>query len=288
MSQNPASKQPTPDAAEYNAFFPSPYSLAEFTRPKSDLDGADYPHPYTGTRRILVIAADQRYMPTDNGKLFSTGNHPVETLVPMVHLHRAGFKFDVATVSGYPVKFEFWAMPQEDPAVTGLHREYLDSFQKPHKLSDIVAKLGPDSPYAAVFIPGGHGALMGLPESADVAAVIRWAMGNDRHLISLCHGPAAFIAPGTDGRGAHPLAGYSICAFPDAADRGTPDIGYMPGHLTWYFGEKLREQGINIVNSDITGATHQDRKVLTGDSPFASNALGKMAAAALLKEMAKA
>jgi hypothetical protein len=32
MSKQELSKQPTPDTAEYNAFFPSPYSLGEFTR----------------------------------------------------------------------------------------------------------------------------------------------------------------------------------------------------------------------------------------------------------------
>lgn len=286
MSNAGLSRQPTPDKAEYNAFFPSPYSLAEYTSSRSDLDGADYPNPYTGSRRILVIAADERYLPTDNGALFSTGNHPVETLVPMYHLRKAGFDFDIATLSGEMVKFELWAMPAEDTAITGLHKDYLGSFLKPHRLSDIVAGLGPQTDYAGVFIPGGHGALIGLPGSEDVAAVIRWVMDNDRHLISLCHGPAAFLALAANGKGSNPLRGYSICAFPDAADRQTPDIGYMPGHLTWYFGERLKAMGMTIVNDDIAGATHQDRKVITGDSPFAANALGKLAATALLKDAA--
>jgi molecular chaperone Hsp31 and glyoxalase 3 len=286
MSKAGLSRQPTPDKAEYNAFFPSPYSLAEYTSSRSDLDGADYPNPYTGSRRILVIAADERYLPTDNGALFSTGNHPVETLVPMYHLRKAGFDFDIATLSGEMVKFELWAMPAEDKAITGLHKDYLGSFLKPHRLSDIVAGLGPQTDYAGVFIPGGHGALIGLPGSEDVAAVIRWVMDNDRHLISLCHGPAAFLALAANGKGSNPLRGYSICAFPDAADRQTPDIGYMPGHLTWYFGERLKAMGMTIVNDDIAGATHQDRKVITGDSPFAANALGKLAATALLKDAA--
>lgn len=60
-------KCPTPDPAEDNAFFPSPYSLSQFTAPKSDLAGADYPHPYTGKRwKVLMIGADERYVPMDN------------------------------------------------------------------------------------------------------------------------------------------------------------------------------------------------------------------------------
>lgn len=284
MSTQATDKSPTPDRAEYNAFFPSPFSLGQFTSSKSNLEGAEYPAPYAGKRRILVIAADERYLPLANGTQFSTGNHPVETLLPMYHLHKAGFDFDIATVSGNAAKFEFWAMPTEDAAITGLYDSLMARFRNPLKLSDVVGKLGANSDYIAVFIPGGHGALIGLPGSADVAAAIRWTMANDRFLISICHGPAAFLALAAgDGKGANPLAGYSIMAFPDAADRQTPDIGYMPGHLTWFFGEKLKAMGITLLNDGITGAVHQDRKVLTGDSPMAANALGKLAASALLK-----
>ncbi len=60
----------------------------------------------------------------------------------------------------------------------------------------------------------------------------------------------------------------------------------MPGHLTWKFGEELQALGLEIINKGISGATHQDRKLLTGDSPLAGNALGKLAAAALLNEVA--
>lgn len=280
------SKSPTPDPAEDNAFFPSPFSLSQFTSPKSDLSGADYARPYRGGKwKVLMIGADERYMLMDNGTMFSTGNHPIETLLPMIHMAKAGFEIDVATLSGNPVKFELWAMPRQDEAVQGFYRDYLPKFKKPLKLADVAAALGPDSPYIAVFVPGGHGALIGLPESADVKRTLDWAMANDRHVVSLCHGPGALLASGLgETEASYPFAGYKICAFPDGADRQTPAIGYMPGHLTWYFGEKLKALGVEILNQDVTGKTHQDRKVITGDSPFASNAVGKLAAAALLKE----
>ncbi|WP_299904487.1 glyoxalase III HchA [uncultured Paracoccus sp.] len=278
---NSDDKRPQPDPAEDNAFFPSPYSLSQFTSPKSNLSGADYPQPYTGGRwKILMIGADERYLLTDNGTMFSTGNHPVETLLPMYHLDKAGFQFDIATVSGNPVKFEMWAMPAQDEEVKGLFAKYRDQIKTPLKLADVVRDaLGPDSDYIGVFIPGGHGALIGLPESEDVKAALEWAQANDKFVISLCHGPAAFLAVG---EGSDLFRGYKICAFPDALDAQTPDIGYMPGHLTWKFGEKLKALGFEIVNDDISGAVQKDRKMLTGDSPLAGNALGLLAAKELL------
>lgn len=284
-------KRPSPDPAEDNAFFPSPYSLSQFTSPRSDLSGAEYANAYSGKRwKVLMIGADERYLLTDNGTKFSTGNHPVETLLPMIHLVRAGFEVDVATVSGNPVKFEYWAMPREDEAVMTFFASYVDRFNQPLKLADVVAGgLGPDSDYIAVFIPGGHGALIGLPESQDVKAVLDWASAQNRFVISLCHGPAALLAVGgSENGGSSIYDGYRICAFPDAMDAQTSDIGYMPGHLTWKFGEELQKLGITIVNEGISGQTLRDRKLLTGDSPLAGNALGQLAAAALLDEVAAA
>ena len=178
-------KKPTPDPAEDNAFFPSPYSLKQFTSPKTDLSDANYPDPYTeGRWKILMVGADERYLLTDNGTMFSTGNHPVETLLPMYHLDKAGFSFDVATLSGNPVKFEFWAMPSEDEEVKGLFAKYRDQFKEPLKLADVVEKaLGADSDYIGVFIPGGHGSLIGLPESQEMKTALEWADANDKFII---------------------------------------------------------------------------------------------------------
>ncbi len=56
-------------------------------------------------------------------------------------------------------------------------------FRNPKKLADVVASLNADSEYAAIFVPGGHGALIGLPESRRGC---RFTVGNqnDRFVIS--------------------------------------------------------------------------------------------------------
>lgn len=281
-------KRPTPDPAEDNAFFPSPYSLGKFTSAKSDLDVAEYPNAYRGGKwKVLMIATDERYLLMQNGTMFSTGNHPVEMLLPMYHLDKAGFTIDIATLSGNPVKLELWALPKEDAAVRSIYDKYRQKLKSPLTLSDVIAhQLGDHSDYIAVFIPGGHGALAGIPFSLDVKAVLQWAVAREKYIISLCHGPAALLAAAVgETKDRYLFKGYSICVFPDSIDEKTPDIGYMPGRLPWLIGEKLRALGVTILNSDITGQTHQDRRLITGDSPFASNNVGKAAAKALLNEV---
>ncbi|RUP01846.1 MAG: protein deglycase HchA [Mycobacterium sp.] len=279
------SKDPTPDDAEDNAFFPSPYSLSEYTQPKTDFDGVAHPGAYTeGRWKVLVIATEERYLLLENGKMFSTGNHPVETLLPLHHLMETGFEVDVATVTGYPVKLELWAMPREDDAVLATYEALKPKFKQPKKLSEVVANdLDSDSDYLAVFIPGGHGAMIGLPDSPAVGQTLQWALTNDRFIVTLCHGPAALLAAALDGQ-ASPFTGYSVCVFPDALDSGANiDMGYLPGRLTWLLADRLGKQGLTILNDDMTGKTHQDRKLITGDSPLAANELGRVAADALLE-----
>ncbi|MBT0731082.1 glyoxalase III HchA [Rosenbergiella nectarea] len=276
-------KAPQIDPAERNAYFPSQYSLSQFTSSVSDISDDEYRDKYQGKAKVLVIATDERYVKTDNGKLFSTGNHPVETLLPMYHLHAAGFDFDIATPSGRMTKFEYWAMPNDDKKVIPFFEKYQQKFLNPLSLPDVVEQLT-ENDYAAVFIPGGHGALIGLPNDPNVAEVLRWAIEKDKFILSICHGPAAFLSLRD---GDNPLSGYSICAFPDSADKQTPDIGYMPGGLTWFFGKELKEMGLTLVNDEISGKVHSDRKVITGDSPFAANELGKVAAKTLVDHFNK-
>lgn len=276
-------RNPAPDQAEDNAFFPSPYSLTQYTSNKTDFDGLATEEKYTGGRwKILTIATDERYMRMKNGKFFSTGNHPVETLLPIHHMHEAGYEIEVATVSGGAGKFEWWAFPKDDGAIASAWQATREKFKSPLKLADVIENNLDD--YAAIFIPGGHGAMNVIPFSKDVQDSLDYFLNNDRLIISLCHGPAAFLAANI-GRTTNPFAGYKITAFPDALDFGANlEIGYIPGEMPWALGGTLKKEGIEIINDDMTGATTRDRNLLTGDSPLAANQLGKDSVLALLEQ----
>ena len=273
-----ASKKPVRDSAEHNAYFPSEYSLGQYVAPKTDFDGAEgVPTVSSGPRKILTVLTDERYLPLQDDIYFSTGNHPVETLLPLMHLRAAGYETDVATLSGNLAKFELWAMPEKDDAVQQTWEELRPQFERPQTLSEIADGLGEDSDYAAVFIPGGHGATINLADSPEVGRVLAWALENERPVITLCHGPAALLsAVGPDGKNL--FAGYEVTVFPDALDSGPNiEIGYLPGRMTWLVADGLTKAGLTVLNDDMTGKVHKDRRLLTGDSPLASNALGRLA-----------
>ena len=216
-----------------------------------------------------------------NGEKFSTGNHPVEMGLPMLHLLSAGFEVDVVTPTGAAVKIEMWAMPDGDENVKELYRNFAGAFEKPGSLTDFVANsMADETPYVAIYLPGGHGAMLGLPENPDLGKLLHWAHDQNLYTLALCHGPAALLAAddGTD----FIYDGYSIAAFPDAVDKQTPMIGYMPGHMPWKFGEKLNELGVTITNTKADNSCFLDRRLITGASPKAANDFGRLATSTLL------
>ena len=278
-----------PTSTEDGAYIPSPLALRLATSSTTDFDNTIYENPHKGNKKVLMVCTEERNMTMANGEKFSTGNHPVEMMLPILHLKNAGFDVDVVTPTGEPVKIEMWAMTGEDKYIKAVYSELKTKFENPGSLSDFVQNTMSDSTdYVAVFIPGGHGAMLGLPENRDLNKVLHWSHDNDMHMLAICHGPAALLAASL-GNDKDPFIykGYKIASFPDAVDAQGPMIGYTPGAMPWIYGERLNKLGVTIINEAADNTVYIDRKLISGASPLAANAFGKLAATELLKEVNK-
>ncbi len=267
------------------SYSPSKIALKMGVSDETDFENISY-QKYQGKKsKILVIFTEEKNLKMKNGKFFSTGNHPVEALLPMLHLKNAGFEFEIATPTGKPVVFEMWAFPEKDKYVQEIFNEHKSHFDKPLKLSDFIASsFSQQDSYAAIFIPGGHGAMIGIPEDKNVAKILKWAHDSDLFTISLCHGPGAFLSTTLDDQ-EFLYKGYDMAVFPDSVDEKTPIIGYLPGKMAHGLSENLKSLGANLMNTKMDKTVHADRKLITGASPLASNELGKLAAKTLLEEL---
>ena len=172
-------------------------------------------------------------------------------------------------------------MPDDDEDVKKLYRDFACVFENPGSLADFVANsMTDEAPYIAIYLPGGHGAMLGLPDNPDMGKLLHWAHNRDLYTLAICHGPAALLVA-DDGTG-FIYDGYKIAAFPDTVDKQTPMIGYMPGHMPWKFGEKLNDLGVTIINTKADNSCHIDRHLISGASPKAANEFGRLAANTLL------
>jgi molecular chaperone Hsp31 and glyoxalase 3 len=275
----------TPKLESDGSYSPSKVALKLGTVAKTDFENVSYTKYQGKQSKILVIFTEQKNMKMQNGKLFSTGNHPVEALVPMLHLKNAGFEFEIVTPTGKPVVFEMWAFPEKDEHVKAIYKEYKSSFERPKKLQDFInTSLTNAASYAAVFVPGGHGAMLGIPKDKNVGKTLNWAHENDLFTITLCHGPGSLLST-TLNNSAFVYEGYNMAVFPDSVDEKTPMIGYLPGQMPWGLSEKMKNLGVNVVNTKSDKTVCLDRRLITGASPLASNELGKLAANTLLKAL---
>lgn len=276
-----------PTEVKEGIYKPSPLSLKLATSDQTNYSHTNYQNPYNGNRyKILMVCTEENHLEMANGKKFLTGNHPVEMLVPMLHFEKAGFKTEIYTPTGKSAKLEMWAMPEKDQAVKAIYSKNESKLNAPKNLKTFVEKeMVGNEEILGIFIPGGHGALLGLPENKDLKALIHWAFKNDLLVLSICHGPAALLAANIDEKDDFIYKGYSIAAFPDSIDEKTPMIGYLPGKLTWHFGKSLEKLGVNIVNKKADDSCHKDRSLITGASPEAANKFGELAAKELLKRI---
>ena len=279
---------------EAGVYIPSKSSLKLAAPSKTNYDNTEYDTPYKGNKKILMVCSEQQYMTMENGKKFDTDNHPVEMMVPLLHFKKAGFDTDIFTPTGASVKVEQWAMPEDDDDVKQIYAEYQSKLESPKSIADFVKNdMANSDDYAAIFIPGGHGAMLGLPEDKNLGELLRWGHENDLFTLAICHGPAALLSANLNGPDAADdksecdfiFKGYEMVAFPTGMDKQMPKIGYLPGTMPWYFGEKLEDLGVTISNKLATGSTHQDRKLISGDGPLAANEFGKLSATELLKAL---
>lgn len=268
----------TAQKREDGTYDPSPLTLKLGTSNRTKYAAQKYEATYTGTKPVLVICTDVGGMEMANGKVFNTGNHPVEMLVPMLHFRDAGFTFDIATSTGNPVVIEKWAFPSSDKNVINLMESIQTDMDKPKKLSDIPNL----NAYSAVFIPGGHGAMIKLPKDEDLGRLLREAHERKLPTVTLCHGPATLLATKVGGN-KFSYSGYEGFCFTDKTDSETPAYGYLPGPMPWKCQETLEKEGMKISNTTETGDVFIDRELITGDSPYAANKLGVIAAPILVK-----
>jgi molecular chaperone Hsp31 and glyoxalase 3 len=266
------------------SFFPSTMSWNAGT-PSCKFQELKVEKPYTGDKKILVICTSAYLLEVANGKFFNTGHQSSETFVPIYHMDKAGFSFDFATPEGKKVALEEWTFGMAtgyENKLREMEKKFKAQLDSPMKLSDVPTDL---SPYAAVFLPGGHGPLIEQHKIERIGELLRSAHDKKLTTISLCHGPNAFRSAAIQGKDDFPYKGYKFCVFPDKVDVSSPQFGYLPGNLKP--GDQceaaLKDLGMLVQNTEMDDMTYVDRELITGSCQLASQALG----VAALTELAK-
>jgi putative intracellular protease/amidase len=134
--------------------------------------------------------------------------------------------------------------------------------------------------FDAIFVPGGHGPLVDLADSPDVARVLRLLHEKNATIGALCHGPAFLLSAPARPDGQWLFDGYRLTAFTDEEEDQTR-VGQLG--LRWYLETALKNAGAVFDDAPAAWTSHVvvDRNLVTGQNPQSADAV----AAAVLKHM---
>lgn len=133
------------------------------------------------------------------------------------------------------------------------------------------------SEYDAVFLPGGHGTMWDLPESAELAAMLGTAWAEGKVVAAVCHGPAGLVNVKNE-NGAPLVSGRRVTAFSDSEERAAGLDEAVPFLLE----NRLRELGGRYENvADFQPFAIADGRLVTGQNPASSGLTAKLTLQAL-------
>jgi putative intracellular protease/amidase len=217
--------------------------------------------------RILIIATGAERL--GNGE--RTGVWLEEIALPYVAFRDAGHEVVIATPNGgaVPIDPRSEAAGEQQPQWAQARAAMANTAP----VSDALRA----QDFDAVFVPGGHGAMVDLVEPGDVHRILREAFARDRIVAAVCHGPVVFAGL-RDEHGRLLLAGRRIAVFTDAEERAVKLDQVMPFLLE----SRLREEGAKVVTAPLFDANVQvDGNLITGQNPPSSAGVAEAVLAAL-------
>jgi putative intracellular protease/amidase len=211
---------------------------------------------------LIVLSAADTWIRSD-GSEYSTGYWAEELIVPYRRFVDAGHTVHFATPGGVAPTLDPHSV---DPAVVGdaagpLRAEVdaiADRLNDPLTLSEVDI-----ADYDAVFVPGGHAPMVDLFQDHDMGRLLADAVGADKVVASVCHGPAALLSA-TNDDGTWLFTGRRIAVVTDDEERAFGTAHKAP----WLLASRLRELGAVVEGGPNWEAfVVRDGRLVSGQNP---------------------
>lgn len=219
----------------------------------------------TPTLTILMVLTSHS-MVGDTGK--HTGVWFEELATPYYEFVDAGAKVEIVSIDGGNVPIDPASLKPAGENPPDVERFLKDTVAMGKiRQSGNVSHMNA-SDYDAIFLPGGHGTMWDLPNSAALGNLLSDAWAKGKVLGAVCHGPAGLInVRDTDGKPV--VAGRRVAGFSDSEERAAGLDKAVPFLLE----TRLRELGAKYEHGpDFTSFAVTDGRLVTGQNPQSSQA----------------
>lgn len=224
--------------------------------------------PTQASTHILMVTTSHSLM--DSGDV--TGVWAEELATPYYLFRDAGAKVTVASIKGGPVPFDPRSISGSEPQPGSVQRMLAD---KPvmDALQDTPAIAGLDSLlYDAIFLPGGHGTMWDLPQSAALAQRISALDARGKPIAAVCHG-AAGLTEVKRKDGTWLVTGRKVTGFTNAEEHKVGLARIVPFLLQ----DRLVERGADFVEVDVFQPhAIRDGNLITGQNPASSEQTARL------------
>ncbi len=216
---------------------------------------------------ILIVATSHAVI-GDTGK--PTGLWLEELTTPYAIFRDAGASVAIASIKGGAVPVDPSSAKGDLPASA---RRFLADPQTKQALAATPAINTVDiSAYDAIFLPGGHGAMWDLPDSAALAARLGQADASGKVIAAVCHGPAGLVGA-KRAEGSPLVRGKRVSAFTNAEEAAMGLTKAVPFLLE----TRLAELGAHIESGPrFEPFAVRDGKLVTGQNPASSEKVAEL------------
>jgi putative intracellular protease/amidase len=236
--------------------------------------------------RILIVTTSHSRM-GDTGH--ATGLWAEELAAPYFAFREGGAEITIASIAGGDVPFDPRSLPLASGEGSGEDPEAAQ--EVPHSverlLADEVARAATrgtprvedvaGEAFDAIFLPGGHGTMWDLPESAALAQLIGRMLAEGKVVAAVCHGPAGLVST-KDLDGQPIVAGRRVTGFTNSEEAGAGLTNVVPFLLE----DRLKALGATFeAGPDWQPHVIRDGQLITGQNPQSSEPVAQAILAAL-------
>jgi putative intracellular protease/amidase len=205
--------------------------------------------------KILMVVTSHERIDEDH----PTGLWLEEFAVPYDRFRAEGFDVTVASPRGGATPVDPVSEPKPEDA-----ERWADArraLRETRRTDEVAA-----APFAALFLPGGHGTMFDLPDDGALQDLIVEFLDAGKVVAAICHGPAALVNLRTAG-GRPLVAGRTLTAFTDAEER---EVG-LAERMPFLLETTLRERGARFVaGPNWSDHVERDGRLITGQNPQSS------------------
>jgi putative intracellular protease/amidase len=246
-----------------------------------------------------VVLSSVNQLELRDGKSYKTGYYLDELSIPLRKIVDAGYTPVFANPKGNAVSYDPVSNDKMffggDDGVRAEAVKFLEDdkdLQHPKTLAAVKEEGTGD--YVGVFIPGGHAPMQDLSHDKALGDILLTFHGNARPTGIICHGPTALLSTVSDFEAfrkamiaddfttvskvaaSWPHAGYRLTIFSSGEEKAIEGKGnQLGGSVQFYAADALAQAGAHVDRIAAWGVNVvEDRKVVSGQQPFSSDAFG--------------